>query len=166
MKSRTLNLILIVVPLGLFAEPVSDILPPQKRAETLNLARTLLTIKSFDSSEEALAAMNPFNPLPPALPEGAVEKATSQVLETVALTDLDLLKKLVEDLAPSGMMQLGDRIILLVGKKKLKVGDRIPVTFDGTSYELEVSAIDRTSYTLRLKNEEITRPIKAPVKKS
>ena len=165
MKSRTLNFILIVVPLGLFAEPLSDILPPQKRAETLNLARTLLTIKSFDSSEEALAAMNPFNPLPPAVSEGAVEKASSQVVETVALTDRDLLKRLAEFVAPSGMMQLGDRIILLVGTKKLKVGDRIPVTSDGISYELEVSAIDRTHYTLRLKNEEITRPIKAPLKK-
>ncbi len=109
--------------------------------------------------------MNPFNPIPPVVPGGAGETSVPQMAVTVALSDRELLKNMADSITPSGMMQLGDRAILLVGKKKLKVGDRLSVNTDGTAYELEVSAIDRTSFTLRLKNEEITRPIKSPVKK-
>jgi hypothetical protein len=165
MKPPEILFMVILGQLGLLADPVSDLLPPQKRAETLALARTLLTIKPIDSTEEELAAMNPFNPIPPVVPGGAGETSVPQMAVTVVLSDRDLLKKMADSITPSGMMQLGDRAILLVGKKKLKVGDRLSVNTDGTAYELEVSAIDRTSFTLRLKNEEITRPIKAPAKK-
>ena len=165
MKPPAILFILIMAPLGLLADPVSDILPPQKRGETLNLARKLLTAKTFDSSEEALASMNPFNPVQPAAPNVEPEKSPAQSVEPVVVSERDLLKKIAEEVVPSGMMQLGDRIFLLIGKKKLKVGDRLAVNSEGNDYDLEVSAIDRTSFTLRLKNEEITRPIKAPVKK-
>ena len=165
MKSLSTLLIVILAPLRLWAEPVSDLLPPQIRAETLTLARTLLATKPMDLTEESLAAMNPFNPLVPVAPGVEAEKGPVQVVETVMVTDRDLLSKLAEDVMPSGMMQLGDRKVLLVGKKKLKVGDRILVNSDSTVYELEVSAIERTTFSLRLKNEEITRLIKAPNKK-
>ena len=165
MKPLALLLIMIVAPRGLLAGVASDLLPPQKRAETLTLARALLTSKPIDSSEEALAAMNPFNPLPPVIKSGETEKGVTQKVETVEISDRDLLKKMAEDITPSGMMQLGDRTFLLLGKKKLKVGDHMSVNADGRAYELEIGAIDRTSFTLRFKNEEITRPIKAPVKK-
>jgi hypothetical protein len=129
------------------------------------LARTLLKITPNDVSEESLAARNPFDPLPPVIPGNEVDVQPPQAVTRVVLSDRDLLKKLAESVTPSGMMQLGDRAILLVGKKKLKVGDRLSVNNDGAAYELEVSAIDRTNFTLRLKNEEITRPIKALIKK-
>jgi hypothetical protein len=163
MKSLVLLLIVIVAPLGLLAEVVSDILPAQKRAETLVLARTLLTLKPTESSEEDLAAKNPFNPIQ--LLSQGVEVGQNTIQAPALVSDRELLKTLADSVMPSGMMQLGDKTILLVGRKKLKVGDRISVNSEGTPYELEVSAIDRTSFSLRLKNEEITRPIKAPAKK-
>ena len=165
MKSLALHFIMLVAPLGLFAEPKSDLLPPQKRAETLNLARTLLKITPKVVSEDAFAGMNPFDPLPPVIFGNETDAKATHAVPQVAVSDRDLLKKLAEEVTASGMMQLGDRTFLLVGKKKLKVGDRISVNSGGVAYELEVSAIDRTSFALRLKNEEITRPIKAPVKK-
>ena len=165
MKLPAILFIVIIAPLGLLADPVSDILPPQKRGETLSLARKLLTAKSFDSSEEALASMNPFNPVQPSEPNVEAEKGPVESVSTVVVSDRDLLKKIAGEVLPSGMMQLGERTFLLIGKKRFKVGDRMAVNSDGIAYELELSAIDRTSFTLRLKNEEITRPIKAPVQK-
>jgi len=165
MKPTATLLFMILAPLWLLADPVSDLLPPQKRAETLILARNLLTIKSIDSSEEALAAMNPFDPVQPSAPGAEVEKGPVQSAAPALLSDRELLKKIAEEVVASGMMQLGDRTFLLIGKKRLKVGDRLAVSSDGIAYDLDISAIDRTSFTLRLKNEEITRPIKSPVKK-
>jgi hypothetical protein len=164
MKLRARLFILALGPLGLWAQPASDLQPPQKRAQTLDLARGLLAGKPVDSADQALAAMNPFDPPAPVV-TGAEVDQTPQVIAPIAPSNHDLFKKMAEGVNASGMMQLGDRTFLLVGKKKYKVGDCILVNFEGTNYELEVTAIDRTSFTLRLKNEEITRPIKAPVPK-
>ena len=162
MKPSAIIVLLIMAPLGLLADPASDLLPPQKRAETLFLARNLLSTKVQDSSEEALVSMNPFNPVQPSAPNVETEKSPAQ---SVLVNDRDLLKKIAEGIVPSGMMQLGEQTFLLIGKKRFKVADRMAVTSDGIAYELELSAIERTSFTLRLNNEEITRPIKSPVKK-
>jgi hypothetical protein len=166
MKPFVLILIVSMAPLGLVAaEPVSDLLTPKKRAETLILARSLLTIKALDSSEEALAAMNPFNPFQPSAPNAEAERGPDQSAVPVVMSDRDLLKKLADEVNPSGMMQMGENIFLLVGKKRLKVGDRLAVNSGGVAYDVEISFINRTSFTLRIKNEELTRPIKALVKK-
>jgi hypothetical protein len=164
MKLHARHIILALCPLGLWAEPVSDLQSPQKRAQTLELARSLLASKSVDSSDQSLAAMNPFDPPAPAVTGAEVEQAP-QVIAPIAPSNHDLFKKMAEGVNASGMMQLGGRIFLLVGMKKYKVGDCILVNSEGANYELEVTAIDRTSFTLRFKNEEITRPIKAPVPK-
>ena len=55
---------------------------------------------------------------------------------------------------------MGSERLLMFGKKKLKAGDHLTVNFEGQDYTLELVAIDRTNFTLRLSHEEITRPIK------
>ena len=163
MKALAYLFILAMLPHGLWAEAAPDIPPPKKRAAAVDLARTLLATKPIDSAEEELAGMNPFNPVQPVTE--SVDSVNTTVAISPTLSGRDLLENISETVTPSGMMQLGDRQILVFGQKKFKVGDHIPVVYQGSTYELEVSAIDRTSFTLRLKNEEITRPIKAPVKK-
>lgn len=161
MKTLAHLFILLTAPIGLFAEPTANIPAPQKRTPVVDLARSLLANNPIESSEEELAASNPFDPLQPVTEPAEAGKAPVGV----AVNNADLLKALAEGLSPSGTMQLGDRQVLLFGQKKVNVGDHIPVSYQGGSYELELRAIDRASFTLRLKNEEITRPIKAPVKK-
>jgi hypothetical protein len=46
------------------------------------------------------------------------------------------------------------------GKSSVKVGTHFSVTLNGQEYDLELASIDRTTFTLRLNREEITRPIK------
>jgi hypothetical protein len=50
--------------------------------------------------------------------------------------------------------------LLLLGRGRVKIGDKFTVAYNGQDYELELTAIDRTTFTLRYHGEEITRPIK------
>ena len=44
--------------------------------------------------------------------------------------------------------------------KTVGVGQSFLVTFNGQDHELELIAVERTTFTVRLRGEEITRPIK------
>ena len=49
--------------------------------------------------------------------------------------------------------------MLMFGKRFVKTGSHFTVTYKGTDYDLELTEIDGTNYTLRYNREEITRPI-------
>lgn len=163
MKTIVHSFLFIAVSAGLHGQPVSDILPPQKRAASLDLARALLTTKPIEISADEIAQKNPFNPIKPVVDTEVAVKPSTSVSE--ALGERDLLQRLAATVTPSGTMQLGDQFLLLFGQKKLKVGDRLPIVFQGATYELQVSAIERTSFSLRINNAEITRPIKPVINK-
>jgi len=129
----------------------SDLATPEKRRESI---------------EQAMALVRPAPPppLPAALKNpfvlsrddsggggGAVKQLAGdrQVLEAVA-----------PHIAPSGVVtQVDGSPMLLLGEKKLKVGEYLTITFEGTVYMVEVSAISHSSFTLRLNKEQITQPI-------
>ncbi len=71
----------------------------------------------------------------------------------------NLLAVLAEKLEPKGTFVVGGEAIILLGQKKLKVGEIYPITFEGAVYELEITAIETTRFSVRYKNEELTRPI-------
>jgi hypothetical protein len=135
-----------------------DISTPQKRMASLDLARALLTTQQTIETAERLEGKNPFSPKVP-----VTEERSAVVPVAVAVADRDRLLLLAPQVTPSGSVFLGDTALLLFGQKRLKVGDTIPIVFQGVTYALQISAIERTTFTLRLNNEEITRPIK-PVK--
>ena len=69
------------------------------------------------------------------------------------------------DEVPSGLQmsayQSKDRVIVLIsGTNRIEVGSHFTVVYNGQEYELELVAIDRTTFTVRYKGEEFTRPIK------
>ena len=72
----------------------------------------------------------------------------------------DLLQKLATFIKPSGVVQFGGPPMLLFHEKKLKVGDNLKITVEGVDYSVTISAIDQTSFKIRLNGEEVTRPIK------
>ncbi|HSI09683.1 MAG: hypothetical protein ACAH89_03425 [Rariglobus sp.] len=144
-----------VLPVALLGQDIST---PQKRMASLDLARALLTTQQTIETAERLEGKNPFSPKIP-----VVEERTAVVPVAVAVADRERLLLLAPQVTPSGSVFLGDTALLLFGQKRLKVGDSIPIVFQGVTYALQISAIERTTFTLRLNNEEITRPIK-PVK--
>lgn len=139
---------------SMYAQTRSDIEPPQKRAEAIELARKLLTVEPHIMSYEELAKKDPFNSTPL-----VIEKEEPAVRVEV-LPDREVLAGVAPGINPSGTMQMGGKYILLFGQKMFKVGDVIPIVFRGSNYDIEISGIERTSFTLRLNKEEIIRPIK------
>lgn len=157
MKTLLPALLLLVFPVSALAQRAGDIPPPARRAATLEQARALLTAKSAEGIEAEAVLKNPFNP---AKPEPVADASSSAPVAVARVGDRERLESIAPLVQPSGTMQLGDVSILLFGQKKFKVGDRLPIVFEGVTYELQISVIDRTSFGLRLNNEEITQPIK------
>lgn len=82
------------------------------------------------------------------------------------VTPRDILESIAAKVNSTSSVTIGGVTSLFVklpsgGQKRLKVGDRLTITFEGNDYELEISAIDSTTFTLSLNNEKITRPIKS-----
>lgn len=136
---------------GLAAQ-TADVPPPGRREPVVELAQRLAAPPTRAPLPEQLR--NPFAPSVAVVPgSGPVAAAASE-------SDRELLQRLAPLVNPSGIVHLGGEAMLLFGQKRVKTGDALPVTFDGNPYILVISAIDRTSFTLRLNGEEITRPIK------
>jgi hypothetical protein len=75
-------------------------------------------------------------------------------------SDREILAAIAVNLRPSGNFVLGGQQTLIFGQKRVKAGMPLTINFEGTEYTLEITAIDRANFTLRLNREEITRPIK------
>lgn len=75
-------------------------------------------------------------------------------------SDAEFLQLLAAKLNPTGVLMLGDEALLLFGEKKVKVGETIKIPFDKDSVDVELVDLTGTSFTLRLNNEQLTRPIK------
>lgn len=87
----------------------------------------------------------------------AAEMANS--VKAKPATDTDLLQRIAERIVPSGTLTLGDEVLLVFGQKRLRVGDHLTVTYDGRDHDLELTEIQRLTFTLRLNRAEITRRI-------
>jgi hypothetical protein len=134
-----------------------DVPTPQKRMLTLDIARKLLTTDTLIEAPDVLESKNPFNR------KSIVSetKHTDTVPVPAAVSDRDLLMLLAPQILPTGSLQMGGKVMLLFGQKRLKIGDSIPIVFKDSTYDIKVSSIDRTTFTLRYNNEEIIRPIKS-----
>jgi hypothetical protein len=165
-----------VFPLRAHAARVtSDLQPPQKRQTTVATAERLAQQTAAGPLPAPL--MSPFNPPDFEKPEGgdgpssatqrpptggpAATPAPAPVKPPPPLGDREVLEVLAAQLNPTGTIQFGDSPRLVMGSKRFEVGTRFTVTYNNQDYELELVAIDRTTFTLRYRGEEITRPIKS-----
>jgi hypothetical protein len=115
-----------------------------------------------ESVDHAMALVRPVapEPLPADLKNPFVLSRNDSGGEPKQLAgDRQVLESVAPHIVPSGVVQVGDSPILLLGEKKLKVGEYLTITFEGTEYMIQLSAISHSSFTLRLNKEEITQPI-------
>ncbi|MBI2516025.1 MAG: hypothetical protein HYV95_03845 [Opitutae bacterium] len=166
MKTLPRFLLLLLGPLCL-AE-AQEVVSPAKRQASISAAEQLLSTK--DTGLPA-GTINPFRP--EAFAEavagtgraGVASPGTETTGTTVAhpagpRTERDILAAIAAVLKPSGYFVFGGQPTLVFGQKRVKAGGPLTITFEGTEYTLEVTAINRTNFTLRLNREEFTRPIK------
>ena len=74
--------------------------------------------------------------------------------------DRETLEAIAPRIMGTGMIEFAGKRLLQIGRNRYEVGAHFTVTYNGQEIDLELLAIDRTSFTLRLNSEEITRPIR------
>ncbi len=144
----------------------SDINPTATRAATVEKAQRLTRqIEVADLPPTTVSPFNPasFNALDPEEERLAAEAArrARPVAAPRVASDRDLVIAIANQIRPTGMMNLGGDPILLIGSRKIRVGESLSASYEGNPVVVTVTAIDRTSFTLRLNSEEFTRPIKS-----
>lgn len=147
------------------ARVVSDLQPPQKRQLTVSTAERLTHRKSLDPLPGDLAS--PFNPVDFDRPDPSDTPVSRQAdarpgaaKAPVVLTNRETLELLSAQINPSGVIMLRGAPRLMIGGKPFEIGTRFTASYNSRDYELELTAIDRTTFTLRYRGEEFTRPIK------
>ena len=146
-----------VMGFNLSAQEVGVVLAPAKRQEVLDKARLLLAAR-----EVAPVTVDPFHSEKFAeIVSGPRANPTAANAVVVSpRTEKEILQAIAASLKPSGNFVLSGQPTLVFGQKRVKAGGLLTITFEGTEYTLEITAIERTSFTLRLNREEFTRPIK------
>ena len=158
MKSRNRQLVLILcglsVSLTIQAQIVSK---PDSRQNILAEADALLAIKP---PLVPVDAIDPFNSAAFSEAMGLTRPASSEVPRAGPRGDREILEAISAQLKPTGNFVISGQQTLIFGQKRVKAGMPMTINFEGTEYTIEIITIDRTSFTLRLNREELTRPIK------
>lgn len=169
MSKPALILPLLFLAAGSLQAVTSDLLPPTRRKVAVDLAATLVAPPVVLPVPSSVAS--PFNPAGYGQPDAeeleaqrkaqqAAQKAATAKAGPRTLSDSDLIKLLAEKLAPSGISVYNGETYMMFPGKRLRKGDIFVVTYDGRDFELEITDIQRTSFTLRYNNSAYTRPIK------
>ena len=140
----------------------SDIPSPAKRLEVLKQAKQLLAAHETPAPtndpfhSQAFAELTGAAARAPVVPDSANAGHTAVSPRSAQ----DLLQAIAANLKPSGNFVIGGQHTLVFGQKRVKAGGTLTITFEGTEYTVEVTAIENNTFTLRLNREEFTRPIK------
>ncbi len=173
---RYLVLALLAAPLfAAKTPPAGDIAPAAKRRPTVELAQKIASV----AAPVPLAAESvlPFNPVAFSQPDPEEQRALEQAAANQraqaaaptggagqarpGATDREQLAAIASQIRPSGSMLVRGEPRLILQSRFVKIGDKFTVTYSGVDYVLELTAIDLTTFTLRLNGEAITRPIKS-----
>ena len=139
--------------------PRADLPPPAQRAAVVALARELAQPPPLAPLPDPLP--HPLNPPGFDQPDPAEVRAAAVAAGPAAPPgDREVLAQIAARIHPSGTIVLGGEPMLIFHQKRLKVGDHLGVAIDKADYDVEISAIDSTTFTLRLNGEEITCPIR------
>jgi hypothetical protein len=135
--------------------PGADISPPKQRETLVSAAQQVLSARSAPVVVPD-APPDPFQW--PVEPEAAVVDQTPAEVVGPPVMGSDLLAKLAAQIPVTGTVNLGGQPILLLGQKRLKVGDTITISFDGQNYDLSIAAIAPTSFSVKRGDLIHTRP--------
>lgn len=166
-----------------WGKPLSDLVSPEKRRSIVEQAQRLT--RPPEPVPLPADLIQPFNPPGFDQPDpeevraaGALAAAAANAKpgsaggltgaggpggQVAPLSDRELLTGIASKILPTGMIKVGGEPLLIFGRRNVKIGGSFIVTnpADGQDYTLELIAIEPPTFTLRYRNEEITRPIKS-----
>lgn len=162
----------------------SDILGADKRRATVELAQQLTRppvpeplpadlAQPFNPPGFDLPDRNEVPPVPPptagggggtgAAPSGGANVAAGggggAVQPAAIAGEREKLDSLAAKIPATGTVVFGGERRLSFGTKNVRIGSDFTVTLNGQDYVLKLVAVDATNFTVRLGNEEVTRPI-------
>lgn len=150
------------------ARAASDLTSPQRRQASVEIGERLA--RRAPPPELPVDLPSPFNPVGFDLPDPDVVAAEQAKREAAAAatgtvgsgpaTDREVIDVLALRLNPSGTVIIGGKSLLIIDRNRFEVGTKFTVTYEERDYELQLISIDRTTFTLRYRGEETTRPIK------
>ncbi|MDP2138755.1 MAG: hypothetical protein Q8J74_12975 [Candidatus Didemnitutus sp.] len=151
-----------IAALGVQAADVGLVIAPAKRDEAIATAQRLLGAKEILIPADF---KNPFYSQAFMLASGARSVAAATPGAPAARPagprrGNELLEAIAAGLNPTGSFVLSGSAILMFGQKRVKAGDEMTITFEGTDYVLVITDITPPNFTFRLNNEELTRSIK------
>jgi len=129
------------------------------RQASVTAAQRLLENQEIAAAGEGV---NPFysTAFAEAMGTATATPSTTAAPTTGPRTDRDILTGIAATMKPTGYFVLGGQPTLVFGQKRVNAGSAMTIKFEGSDYNVEITAIDRTSFTLRYNREEYTRPIK------
>ena len=148
---------------------VSDLVPPERRHAAVEVAERLARPPAPAPVPTDIA--DPFNPpnfnqpdpseAAQNRPNAPTNAAGGQSANAPAApaSDRDVLEAVADKIPTTGTIILGGKPLLISGTNRIEVGSHFTVIYNGQEYDLELTAIDRTTFTVRYKGEEFTRPI-------
>jgi hypothetical protein len=150
-----------------FARVDSELSTPDKRRMSVETAATVA--KQVKPAVLPVTLNQPFSPPGFDLTdaeEAAAAAAAARLANpngpiVVPESDHQLLEDITAKVRPSGTVYLGATPLLAFGNRFVKTGSHFTVTYKGIDYDLELTQIDGTNFTLRYKNDQITRPIQS-----
>ena len=130
------------------------IMSGEERAAKLEAAQSLL-LNQVRPVEQALLAKarDPFAP-------GLGNEVEEQKIAVAALSDDELLPVLAQSINPTGIFAIGGDYYLIFKEKRIKAGAPMPILYNGTEYNVMVTDITGTSYTVKLGNSELQLKLK------
>ncbi|MDB4474467.1 hypothetical protein N9023_05615 [Opitutaceae bacterium] len=166
MKNAVKFVLLMAVGLGGLIPSISaqgaDILPALRRQEVVDQAKTIIDPPA--QPELTVEINSPFfpNSLKPKAEEplAPVADMSAPVVAVAPASVYELLGEIAPQINPTGAITLNGQPLLLFGQKRIRVGDQLPIIYDGENYTLLISRIESSNFTLRLGAAEVTRPIK------
>ncbi|WP_415909837.1 hypothetical protein [Oleiharenicola sp. Vm1] len=175
MKTLRLAAPLALLAAAALAADVPPVVAPTARTASLGTAQKLLApreaaapanlVDPFHSEAFATAAATSGtaavgNPAAASTAGAAGAGTASAPRPAGPRTTRDILQTIGDALRPGGFIVMGGQPSLSFGQKRVKPGGTLTITFEGAEYTVEVTKIDHVNFTLRLNNEEYTRPIK------
>ncbi|MCH6255432.1 hypothetical protein MLD52_02645 [Puniceicoccaceae bacterium K14] len=150
MRNSFLNFLLITFTITLSVK--GAILSPDKRIQNIGTAESITSLRVVVvDSEEVEKIGNPFSL--DRFPEPEVEEFVTERLPAG-----EVLAVLSPYVVPTGVFLVNEEYIAMFQGKQVRNGDLLNVVYEGEEYDLVISEIDRTSFTM--KYEESTLKVK------
>lgn len=151
---KTLTTLVLVI--GIHGAEARVVIPLEKQETILQSARSLLGTSSDSADLETVGSKDPFNMVIEEEPEPEIVEVAEVVEVMREMTDSEILALASKQLRPSGFIDQGGQLYLILNGKKVQDGVSFNFPHLKKRYAIEITQIQTNSFTLNLNSESKT----------